>query len=170
VKVRSVARTPGFDDFARAHWQGLVRTSVLLGCTQNDAEDLAQACLVKVLVAWPKVQRAEDPVGYVYKTLINTWRTAARKDERSRMTASRLTHEPAREAANLDVTISVRGAIGRLNATSREVVVLRYYLDLSERETAHLLGVPIGTVKSRLARAISRLSADPALTIAVEEN
>src|SRR5215212_4549521 len=57
----------------------------------------------------------------------------------------------------------MRRALDRLSAGQRQVVVLRYYAQLSERETAEALGVPNGTVKSRLARALDALAADPGL-------
>jgi len=169
MRARSAQRSAGFDDFAQAHWQRLVRTSLLLGCAPSDAEDLAQACLVKALVAWPRVQKADDPTRYVYKILINTWRSEARKAARARDASSMSAQEPVFDSSTVELAISMRAAIARLNQRSREVLILRYYLDLSEKETADLLGVPPGTIKSRLARAVSALSTDAELIVAEKE-
>jgi RNA polymerase sigma factor (sigma-70 family) len=59
-------------------------------------------------------------------------------------------------------------ALGRLSAKHREVLVLHFYVDMTDVEIAQALGVPVGTVKSRLSRARERLFADPTLHSAVE--
>ena len=56
-----------------------------------------------------------------------------------------------------ETTTTMIGALGRLPQRQREVLTMRYYLDLSEAETAELLGIPRGTAKSRLSRALGRL-------------
>jgi RNA polymerase sigma factor (sigma-70 family) len=100
----------------------------------------------------------------VYRVLLNTHRSALRRMS-SRETAADLSAQaddvPGFEVA--DVSGSVEAALSRLSEHARQVVVLRYYLDFSERKTAEILGVPAGTVKSRLSRALAQLSADPSL-------
>ena len=68
--------------------------------------------------------------------------------------------EGAVDDVDLAVGLTVRGALARLSRDHREVLVLRFYADLSEHDTAAALGVPPGTVKSRTARALAALSAD----------
>jgi RNA polymerase sigma-70 factor (sigma-E family) len=149
-----------------ARWAALVRAAVLLGCSRHDAEDLVQTTLVRCYVSWAKVQGAADRDAYVYRMLINTQNTSRR---RRWWTESATAEVPQQTDARdefdqADLTESMRSALARLTFDSRAVVVLRFYADLSERETADVLGIPVGTVKSRLSRAIVQLAADPHLS------
>lgn len=72
------------------------------------------------------------------------------------------TEEPDHTRA-VPVRDAVARALGALTAKHREVLVLRYFLDLTETETAHVLGIPLGTVKSRHARALTALAETGAL-------
>ena len=155
------------DDFSRyvaVRWPRLVRSAVLLGCTQVEAEDLAQATLERCLLKWSKVGRADDRDAYVHRILINTF-TASR---RRRWTGERPTEQlPDRhqgdETGRIDDADAMSRALQRLTADQRCVVVLRYYAHLSEHQTASVLGVAPGTVKSRLSRALKSLGQDPGL-------
>lgn len=95
-----------FSAFVAGRWPTLVRAARLLGCSAHEAEDLAQASLVKVYVGWSKVERADNPDSYVYKILLNTHASALRK----RSSGERPTHELPAEA---DVSDSDAAATGR---------------------------------------------------------
>lgn len=60
-----------FTAFATARWNKLVRSAALLGCRQEEAEDLAQTTLMRCYVAWNRVSRAADPEAYMYRMLFN---------------------------------------------------------------------------------------------------
>jgi RNA polymerase sigma-70 factor (sigma-E family) len=161
---RPTDRDEEFSLFVAERWAMLIRFARLIGCSPSEAEDLAQSALVKCYVAWPRVRRADDRDAYVCRVLLNTHRSAHRRMA-SRETPANLSQraEPAPEADAAELTTSIEAALNRLSAQARHVVVLRYYVDLSERQTAEILGIPAGTVKSRLSRALAQLSEDPGL-------
>lgn len=153
-----------FEAYAAARWPSLVRAAVFLGCSREDAQDLAQQTLLRCHVAWRRVQRADDPDAYTYRMLLNGLRDSRRRRWWGEVPTRQV---PAPPAADRVEAVAVRDAVERalagLSRDHREVVVLRYLLDLSERQAATVLGVPPGTVKSRLARALAQLAADPHL-------
>jgi RNA polymerase sigma-70 factor (sigma-E family) len=161
-------RASGIDEefslFVAERWTSLVRAGRLIGCSASEAEDLAQTALVKCYVSWSRVQAADDRDAYVYRVLVNAHRSAMRRMS-SRETPADVSRARRDEATadSAELSTSVERALARLAPQAREVVVLRYYVDLSERQTADALGIPAGTVKSRLARALAQLSEDPSL-------
>lgn len=145
-----------FVEYVAARRPRLVRTVVLLGCPVADAEDVVQTALARCLRSWTHVSRAEDPDAYVNRVLINTLR-----DARSRRWNGELSSDALPEQATWvshEDGLVVRRALESLTTEHREVLVLRFFADLSERQTAEALRVPPGTVKSRTARAIAALS------------
>ncbi len=148
-----------FAEYVAVRRPRLVRSAVLLGCPEADAEDLVQTALARALRSWRKVQRADSPDAYVQRILINTFH-----DARSRRWNGEVPTEVLPDLAGVgpDLTdgIAVRRALAALTPDHREVLVLRFFADLSERETALALGVAPGTVKSRTARALRALAAD----------
>lgn len=150
-----------FSEYVAARRASLVRAVVLLGCPVADAEDIVQTALLKCYRSWRRVQRADQPEAYVYRVLVNTFRNARSR----RWTGEVLTDELPDEGHEDDhlTGLEVRRALASMSHDHREVLVLRYYADLSEAETARALGVQPGTVKSRTARALAALSAHPIL-------
>jgi RNA polymerase sigma-70 factor (sigma-E family) len=162
-----------FSEFAGGQWSMLVRSAVLLGAGHQEAEDLAQATLLRCYVKWRWVERAEHRTAYVARILLNEFRRTRRRRSYAETpratlpevadradTAHTIHTDYADHAEPVAASAAVAGALDRLNAGQREVVVLRYYLQLPEREIADLLDLPAGTVKSRLSRALSRLALD----------
>lgn len=148
-----------FAEYVAARRDALVRSAVLLGCRLDDAEDLVQTTLSRCLQHWRRVARAERPDAYVYKVMLNVLNDARARRWRGEIPTDDLP-EPAQPEVDLTTGLAVRRALTTLSKEHREVLVLRFYADLSERETAKILGIPAGTVKSRTARALSALSAD----------
>ncbi len=150
--------TLDFDEYVAARRTRLVRTAVLLGCPRADAEDVVQTALLRCYRSWRRVQRADHPDAYVNRVLVNTL-----TDARSRRWHGELpTADPPEDDVDeidLSVGIAVRRALAAMSPDHREVLVLRYFADLSERDTADALGLPPGTVKSRTARALAALAA-----------
>lgn len=148
-----------FSEYVVARRTALVRAAVLLGCPQPDAEDVVQTALLRCYRSWRRVVKADQPDAYVYRVLVNTL-----IDARSRLWNGELPTEqlPDRPAESVDATtgLAVRRALAAMTREHREVLVLRYYADLSERETADVLRIPPGTVKSRTSRALAALAAD----------
>ncbi len=152
------------DDFAsymRARWASMVRSLAVLGCAVDEAEDVAQTALVRCYASWDRVERADDRDAYVYRVLLNTWASSRRR----RWWGERPTDEPpdhpvSDHSAALELRMTLIHALQQLSADHREVLVLRFVADLSETQVAAVLGIPAGTVKSRVARAIARIDTD----------
>ncbi|MDN4174123.1 SigE family RNA polymerase sigma factor [Nocardioides sp. SOB77] len=154
-----------FTAFVAARWRTLVRAGLLLGCDLAEAEDLAQTTLVKCYLAWPRVAAADDRDAYVYRVLVNAHRQRRRRRWHGERPTEVLPDVPVADhgtaAGEAD---AVARALADLSADHREVVLLRFYLQLGETQIAEVLGVRPGTVKSRLSRALRRLSTNAHLT------
>ena len=144
-----------FTDYYAARRTSLVRAVVLLGCPLDEAEDVVQTGLLKCYRSWSRVTAAANPEAYVYAALVNAWRDAARKRGRSPIPSADLPDRPV--DGDPSVGVAVRSALLLMSREHREVLVLRYYADLSEREIADALGCRPGTVKSLASRAIDTL-------------
>jgi RNA polymerase sigma-70 factor (sigma-E family) len=135
-----------------------------MGLDPHAAEDAVQTTLSRCYFSWKRVVAARDPDAYVHRVLINTMRTSWRR----RWTAEHPT-EQLPEGISDDLSngvaqhVTVLDALARLPVPYKQVLVLRYYADLTEAQTAAALGIAIGTVKSRAARGLARLSIDPHL-------
>ncbi len=147
-----------FSEYVAARRQQLVRSVVLLGCPHADAEDVVQTALGKAFRSWRRVTEADQPDAYVYRILVN-----ALRDARARRWHGEVPTDVLPETAvenDLATGLAVRRALAAMSREHREVLVLRFYADLSERDTADALGLPAGTVKSRTARALRALAED----------
>jgi RNA polymerase sigma-70 factor (sigma-E family) len=160
-----------FAAYADDNWGTLVRSAVFLGCSLVDAEDLAQTTLVKCFQAWPRVSAADNRDAYVYTMLINALRDTHRRGWWRERATETVPDRSVRDAtAEVDTTDAIHRALDKLSKVNRDVVVLRYFAHLTEARTAEVLGVPPGTVKSRLSRALAQLSADRHLADVSEGN
>lgn len=152
-----------FDEFVAARSSGLLRTAYLLTRDHALAEDLLQTALAKAWFSWSRIEDRPEP--YVRRILVNTyaswWR---RKWNGEQAFAEPPEPEPAGGGHDADQRHDLWEAMGRLPRRQRAVVVLRYFEDLSEAETARLLGVSTGTVKSQASKALAKLRIDPALS------
>jgi RNA polymerase sigma-70 factor (sigma-E family) len=154
-----------FSAYAAAQWPTLVRAAVFLGCTIDDAHDLAQTTLLRCHQAWGKVSQAEDPDAYVYRILLNCFRDGRRRRWRGEQPTATVPDDTVPDTtAEVDTADAVHRALGHLSTSKRQVVVLRYYAHLTQQQTADVLGISPGTVKSRLSRALKELAANPHLT------
>ncbi|WP_433315721.1 SigE family RNA polymerase sigma factor [Micromonospora sp. CA-269861] len=145
----------GFADFVRAETAGLTRFAYLLTGDRHHAEDLVQVALARVAVRW---ERIEDPPAYLRRVLCTQaaswWRwRRARPAERLGGTLP----ERSGPADDTDLRLVLSAALARLTVRQRAVLVLRYYEDRTETETAELLGCRVGTVKSQTRHALGRL-------------
>jgi len=150
-----------FEDFVHARSTSLLRTAYLLaGQNRAEAEDLLQLALERAYRNWDRVCRANEPEGYVRAILATTsadrWRRVARRAEQPLFAAGAGPAVPDQTAAIDDHDYLMR-ALARLAPRQRAVLVLRYLDDLSEVETARMLGCSVGSVKSQAARGLARL-------------
>jgi len=150
-----------FASFVAARWPALLRSAYLLTGDRGQAEDLVQSALARTYVAWARV---EAPEAYVRRAMVNT-HTSWWRRHRDRETVTDVLPEPRGRGAALDAveTVVARSTLwphlARLPRGQRTVVVLRFYEDLTEAQTADLLGISIGTVKSQTSRAMAALRA-----------
>jgi RNA polymerase sigma-70 factor (sigma-E family) len=144
-----------YDEFVAASWRRLCWTAYMLTGDRQLAEDLAQTALVKTYVAWPRVRR-DDAFAYARKVLVNANIDRLRRRHLTEVTglAIEAASRPGSEVENRDEV--VRLLVG-LTELERKVMVLRYYFDLSEADTADEVGVGVGTVKSTAARARAKI-------------
>lgn len=157
-----------FDEFVAARSTGLLRTAYLLTRDHALAEDLLQTALTKAWFAWSRIDG--DPEPYVRKILVNTFASWWRRKWNGEHAYDELPEPPARsgDADAVDQRHDLWEAMGRLPRKQRAVIVLRFVEDLSEAETARLLGIAPGTVKSQTSKALAKLRIDPALVTATD--
>lgn len=156
--------------FVEARWPSLVRAGVLLGCTLDEAHDLAQTTLLRCYTKWSQVQRAENPHAYVYRMLVNCHRDSRKRRWWGERPTETLPESPVADGADeVGTTDAVRRALGDLSEVHRQVLVLRYFGHLTDDEVAHALRIPAGTVKSRISRALARLVDNPHLSDLAQE-
>jgi RNA polymerase sigma-70 factor (sigma-E family) len=154
-----------FSAYVAARRPALVRSAVLLGCSVTEAEDLVQTALVKTYRHWGKVSRAGNQDGYVYRILVNAFRDSRRRRWNAEHPVELTPEEPvADRTESAGIGHDVRRALRNLGADQRIVLVLRFYADLTNEQVAETLGVPVGTVKSRVSRGLAALSHDPSLS------
>ncbi|MFF4256453.1 SigE family RNA polymerase sigma factor [Streptomyces sp. NPDC001663] len=159
---------PSFASYVRARQPVLLRTARSLTANPSDAEDLLQTALTKTYVAWERIEDHRALDGYVRRALLNTRTSQWRKRKVDEFVCEELPEpepvpgrdDPAEQQALHD---AMWRAIQKLPARQRAMVVLRYYEDLSEVQTAEVLGVSVGTVKSAVSRALGKLREDPEL-------
>jgi RNA polymerase sigma-70 factor (sigma-E family) len=151
----------GFRSFVETNGATLLHAARLLTGDHHRGEDLVQTALIKVYLKWDRI---DAPLPYARRALVNAHIDQTRRKwwgER----ATEVLPEPAADEDVAEVTASdardqLRRMLSGLAPKERAVIVLRYYCDLSEQETAATLGMPVGTVKSTCSRALARLRVD----------
>jgi RNA polymerase sigma-70 factor (sigma-E family) len=146
-----------FAEFMRARWPSMVRLAYGLTGDRGHAEDVAQTAFARAYAAWPRVKRAGDPDAYVRRIVINENRNRFRKHRVVEYLPGVLPDNREAQPADQTVRDDLLTALGRLGVRQRAVVVLRYYLGMSEAETAATLNCSVGTVKSQASRALAAL-------------
>jgi RNA polymerase sigma-70 factor (sigma-E family) len=142
-----------FEEYVAARRGALLRTAYLLTGSHQDAEDLVQVALIKAVPHWRKI--ADRPEPYVRKILaresVSRWRTRRWRE----VSTDRLPETPV--AGPSEHRVALQAALASLAPRQRAVIVLRYYDDLTEKETAAVLGIAVGTVKSQARDGLGRL-------------
>jgi RNA polymerase sigma-70 factor (sigma-E family) len=158
-----------FTAYVRDRGPVLLRTARSMTANPSDAEDLLQTALAKTYLVWDRISDHRALDGYVRRTLVNTRTSQWRKRRVDEFACDELpetgpsTPDMSEQQAQHD---ALWHAVSRLPARQRAMVVLRYFEDLSEVQTAQVLGVSVGTVKSAVSRALVKLRADPELQAA----
>lgn len=155
---RTGSRDEEFTAYLHARQPALLRTAYLLTGDRHTAEDVLQTSLAKLYLAWDKVRERDAVDAYVRRIMVNEnnslWRRAWKRREHP--------SDAMPDASYVDQYDDGRGdalwtVVQSLPPKARAVVVLRYYEQLSEAETADVLGISVGTVKSQCSRAIATM-------------
>lgn len=154
-----------FRDYVTARSPALLRTAYLMTGNRSDAEDLLQTALAKTYLAWPRIRDRHAVDAYVRRTMVNTRTSWWRRDRHGAAVTidDQLIELPATcrdPIADADLHDALWSALSRLPKRQRAAVVLRYYEELSEAETAAALGVSVGTTKSTVSRGLTKLRED----------
>ncbi len=150
-----------FDSFVAARGNALWRAAWLLTGDHQLAEDLVQTALAKSWRAWSRVG-PEGFEAYVRRVLFTTYVSWWRRKWRGERPTEVLPETPV-AAPDTDARNDLVAALAQLPRGQRAVVVLRYFEDLTERQTAEVLGISAGTVKSQCSRALTSLRSSPHL-------
>jgi len=147
-----------FTDFVADHGARLLRTACLLAGDAHLGEDLLQTALAKAYGAWNKVSDADHPAAYVRRLMINTHLSWVRRLTNTERPLERFPDSGSddHQAAHAD-TDEMRRALLRLSPRVRTAVVLRYFEDLTEAETAHVMGCSRSTVNNHVTRGLAAL-------------
>lgn len=165
LRGAGVGQQEEFDAFVAARSTALLRTAVLLTRDVGLAEDLVQTALAKTWFAWKRIEG--HPEAYVRRVLVNTYASWWRRKWNGERPTEQLPESHGGhdryDSRRVDDRTDLWAALGRLPKRQRAIVVLRHYEDLSEQETAEIMGCSVGTVKSQASRALAKLRVDPAL-------
>lgn len=148
---------PSFEEFMAARWSALFRTAYLLTGDTHEAEDLLQNALAKTCVKWDSIRAKDAADAYVRRSMFNQmsrqWRWRRREQPVDQLPD--VGHHGG--LAGRDERMVLWEAIRQLPPRMRVTLVLRYFEDLSETETARQLDCSIGTVKAQTHHALRRL-------------
>jgi RNA polymerase sigma-70 factor (ECF subfamily) len=150
-----------FAEFVAGSSARLFRAAYALCGDRQSAEDAVQAALTSACVSWRRVRRTDSLEAYVRRTVVNQlfgWRR--RRWRAEQVYAEPPEPAPAPHEAQVVDSDAVWRALATLPARQRAVLVLRYYADLTEHETADALGIRPGRVRSQATAALAHLRRD----------
>jgi RNA polymerase sigma-70 factor (sigma-E family) len=155
---RSQTDTAAFVDLVAARSASLFRTAYAVAGDHQLAQDLLQEALAKAYVAWPRLRDETKAEAYVRRTIVTTaiswWRRPSFHERPVAVLPEPRGADAAEQVATHDAVWSL---VRSLPPRQRAALVLRYYEELSEAETADLMGCSVGTVKSQVSAALGKL-------------
>jgi RNA polymerase sigma-70 factor (ECF subfamily) len=163
VKAAQEGSTPAMEELFRRHWPNTHRAAYLIVRDGAAAEDIAQEAFLSALSALGRFDRRRPFAPWLHRIVVNRaidWSRARSLRGEVAASGALLDSVGAAPAADerLGAASEIADALAALSAEHRAVVVLRYLLDYTPGEIAHLLDLPRGTINSRLRRALDRLS------------
>lgn len=148
-----------FTDLFTRQYGIMFRLAHLLG--SDDPENVAQEAFVRVHSRWAKLRSQEAAVAYLRTVVVNLVRTTRKRTSLSRLRPSGQTNSDIESAETTAIRRSqdslIFDALMTLSARQRQALVLRYWLDLSEKQIAQAMGTSVGTAKSHVSRGLSTL-------------
>lgn len=147
-----------FRTFVLGSQASFLRLSLLLVGDHAAGEDLVQLALARTYARWERLS-GQDPAAYTRRIIVNAsndrWRRTGRREQLTAAVPDQpATTDHAAETVDRDAVLR---ALNELTAKERRVIVLRYFVSLSEAETARELDIAVGTVKSTAHRALAKL-------------
>ncbi len=156
-----MAEQAGFEAYVAARQRTALRAAYLMTRDWALAEDLLQATLTRVWLSWSRI---DDPDAYLWRTMTHTYASWWRRKWRGEVPTDELPPGPLTPGADEQIgETDLWDALGRLPRRQRAVLVLRFFLDLSEAQTAAAMACAPGTVKSQTSKALAKLRLDPTL-------
>jgi RNA polymerase sigma-70 factor (sigma-E family) len=139
------------------HRSELVRLALAMTGDIGLAEEITQEAFARLLLRWRTLRDQQSAPAYLRRVVINEARAGWRRRQRRELQAMLAAGSP--EVAEIDVVEhqAMLAALSQLPGGKRACVLLRFYADLSEAETAATLGVTVGTVKSQTAKGLRQL-------------
>jgi RNA polymerase sigma-70 factor (sigma-E family) len=156
VRLCAVEAAPSLSEFCATEWPRLVGSLALYTGDRSLAEELAQETLIRVCLHWPQVHEADSPSAWAHRVAFNLAKSQLRRRILGRR-LQRLQQLPEAHEPDTTVRMALREALARLPNVQRQVLVLRYFADLSVRDVAGLLDCPTNTVKTHTRRALEAL-------------
>lgn len=155
--VQKAALSDELAEFCRTQHRTLVGALGLYSGDAAVAEELAQETLLRVCRSWEHVRTCDSPAAWTMRVALNLARSRFRRVATGWRAMATLAARPVSDPAEPTDVLAVRTAVRALPDRQRRALVLRYYADMSVRETATLLGCPEGTVKTLTRQAIASL-------------
>ena len=155
-------RVADFEEYVARRRQALLRTARAICSDPHRAEDILQSALERTYCAWPRIRDARAVDAYVRRAIyhehVGAWRRNGHGAEVSAAEVPGKSRSAAEDPGlSFDERQELWALVTKLPTRQRTAVVLRYYEDLSEAETARVLGCAVGTVKSNTSRGLARL-------------
>ena len=161
ANAQGTAQVMDFEEYVRNRQEALLRSARRLVPDPIDAQDLVQTALARTYPRWGDIADKSLADAYMRRVMINTrtewWRARRLEEVPTPELPEGSVDDGAEQRADRAMLLD---ALGMLAPKQRQVVLLRHYRQLSTEETAHALGMSVGTVKSTLHRALARLRAE----------
>jgi RNA polymerase sigma factor (sigma-70 family) len=146
-------RSDDFEDFYRTASAEVFRTLVVVLRNADLAQEAMDEAMTRTFERWSKVRHYQNPTGWVYRVALNWARSRIRKRSKEQLAKP----EPTTTWSDPIPDPELDAAVARLPLHHREVVVFRFLRDMTQEQISELLDIPVGTVKSRLHRALETL-------------
>lgn len=139
-----------FREYVHSRVAGLSRVAYLLSGDPHVAEDLVQQTLIRVAARWERILAGGDPEAYVRRVLYSQHISSWRRHRHDALPVADVPDRPSRDhIADVATAVTMRQALSLLAPRQRAVLVLRFYEDLTEVQTAAVLGCSVSTPKGR---------------------
>jgi RNA polymerase sigma-70 factor (sigma-E family) len=143
-----------FHDFVAPRMERWRRSAFLMCQDWYGADDLVSIAIAQIYRHWRVVRAADNPEAYAQKILSRAWLSERRRPWRRERAAELLPDQPVVPSDQITDRDSLAGLLRALGPRQRAVLVLRFYFDYSAEQTAEILQVTVGTVKSQTARGL----------------